>query len=88
METLQIIPLVMIAVGVVKDFLPKKYISLVAILLGVGFALLLDADVAQITNGVLAGIGSTGAYVAAKGFKSTSTGDVIEALSEKIDSIK
>jgi len=68
-ETVQIIPLVMILVGIIKDVVPKKYLAGLAVIIGVGLAIAFDANLASVVNGVMAGVASIGTYATAKGFK-------------------
>lgn len=67
METLEIIPLVMVIIGVVKSYVDTKWIPLIAISLGVTLATIYGQDITTILNGVLAGVGAVGTYQVAKG---------------------
>jgi len=87
MDTLQIIPLVMILTGAIKSFIPKEYIQLVAILIGLGLAFAFNQDVTAVLTGVLGGVGAVGAYDVSKGFSkaiATDTNATVKALQELI----
>lgn len=83
METLEIIPVVMILTGVIKNFLPKEYIALSAVLMGLALSLAFNQDVVAILNGVLGGLGAVGTYSLSKGAVSKSE-STIEALKDLI----
>lgn len=68
-NTLQIIPLVMIVVGIVKDYVPAKWLKLIAVFVAVGLAIAFDQDITSVINGVLVGVGAIGTYELSKGSK-------------------
>lgn len=79
METLEIIPLVMLVTGVAKEYIPSKFIPLLAIFIGGGLAVATNQDINVIVNGVLAGVGAIGTYTLAKG-KEKSIIETLESL--------
>lgn len=79
MQTLEIIPVVMILTGLIKSFIPSEYVAPIAVLLGLALALATAQDVTSVLNGILAGLGAIGTYNMSKG-KEKSEIEVLQGL--------
>lgn len=87
METAQIVLLIITITGAVKSFIPKKWVPIVPIVLGLGLSIALEADIASVLDGVLVGGASVGLYMIGKGaIKPKTTIENIETIIGKIES--